>query len=662
MHFVEVAVQNVRGFSPAGRFALKTGYLVLKPPAEMTPLAGLALALLYADGRGGDSSFAASSQKPGKAALTLTGQDSVTYRVLRELGGGGSLHRLNPTTKQPELVTQDTAEANQFLRGQAGLPPRTTFEQLFCLQAAQLPSRRPRGAGRQATTSGLRQGSSPGMHGLHSPSSAGMPALRTQSSPGMAISASGLGGGPMTVMPASDIPAAEAKVRELEKELLFCKEVDNLQFEVDGLNSQVFDLESKLRGTDGLKAKVREAEAAWTAEPTPESLGLPQDIVARAERYSRTLARRDDALARLNSEREVAEEEAKRLPDVEPLVRSRNFWLGVGGGVACFIASFFFTTWGRYVALLDIPAFGFAAMVALRYVDELQYKDKLGRRGEMFAVREKKILEEFEAEAAPVRRALEVFDVDTPKEIAPRLQRREQLGSEVAQLRAQLVTLEKHPEFVEAAEQLPVLRQQIELLNAKIAEKGSFVRDVREVERELSRLKESIALARNPQLAAMGMPAGTEGTGMEPLEDPSPMLIGLASDLLATDMHTVMGSLRERCVQYFSALTERRYVGVEWDKEGRAMVVGASGRRMPVGELPPREVDLFFLSLRLTVVEKVSIRVKLPLIVEDALVGVDEARLPLLGRMLKHLGSLTQVLHVTPSAGFAQVSDGTVNL
>ena len=32
MHFVEVAVQNVRGFSPAGRFALKTGYLVLKPP------------------------------------------------------------------------------------------------------------------------------------------------------------------------------------------------------------------------------------------------------------------------------------------------------------------------------------------------------------------------------------------------------------------------------------------------------------------------------------------------------------------------------------------------------------------------------------------------------------------------------------------------------
>ncbi len=659
MHFVEVAVQNVRGFSPAGRFALKTGYLVLKPPAEPSPLAGLTLALLYADGRGGDAALAASAQKPGKAALTLVGQDNVTYRVLRELGGGGSLHRLNPATQQPELVTQDTTDANQFLRGQVGLPPRTTFEQLFCLQAAQLPSRRPRGgAGRASTSgSGMRSLSSPGMPGIHSPSSPGMPGVHSPSSPGLRTQSSP---GMLAVMPASDIPAAEAKLRELEKELLFSKEVDNLQFEVDGLNSQVFDIETKLRGTDGLKEKIRAAEAAWAAEPTPESMGLPQDIVARAERFPKTLARKEEAMARLMSEREVAEEEAARLPDVEPLVRNPQFWAAVAVGVACFVAGFFFTNAARYVALLDIPAFGFAAMLALRFVDELQHKDFVSRRGEMFVVREKKILEEFEAEAASVRKAMEVFDVDTPKEIPLRLQRREQLGAEVAQLRAQLVSVEKHPEYIEAANQLPVIRQQIELLNAKIAEKGSFVRDIREVEREISRLKESIQLARNPQMMG-GMP-GVELSGLDALEDPSPVLINLAADVLATNTQAVMGALRDRCVQYFSALTDRRYVGVEWDREGRATVVSASGRRMPLGELPPREVDIFFLSLRLTVVEKLSARVKLPLLVEDALMGVDEAKLPLLARMLKHVGALTQVLHVTAHPGFTQLSDGTVNL
>lgn len=645
MHFVELAIQNVRGFSPAGRFALKTGYLALKPPgAESSPVVNLTLALLYSDGRGGDAVLSASPQKPGKGALTVMGQDSVTYRVLRELGGGGSLHRLNPATKQPELVTQDTTEANQFLRGQVGLPPRTAFEQLFCLQAAQLPSRRPRaraGAGRAQSSPGVAAG-------------------RTHSSPG--IPAPGLANA-QAVAPASDIPAAEAKQRELEKELVLCKEVDNLQFELDGLNSQVFALESKLRSTEPLREKLREAEERWSAEPTPEKLGLPPDILARAERYSRTLARKDEALQRLLDEKELAKEEEARLPDIEPLYKNRNLLLGLAGGIVCFVASLFFTNIVRYVALLDVPAFGVAALFALRHVEDLQYRDKVKRRGEMFPVREKKITDEFEAEAGPVRRALEIFDVDTPKDIAPRLQRREQLGADVAELRTQLLTQEKHPDFIDAGVQLPVIRQQIELLNAKVEQKGSFVRDVREVERELARIKESLALARNPQALGMGAAGGGDlGGGAEGLEDPSPVLLGLAADMLATDLHSVIGVMRDRCVQYFSALTERRYMSVEWDKEGRTSVVGGSSRRIPLGELPPREADLFFLSLRLTVVEKLSARVKLPFIIEDAFIGVDEARLPLLGRMLKHLGTLTQVLHVTPSPGFAQVADAAINL
>jgi hypothetical protein len=655
MHFVEVAVQNVRGFSPTGRFALKSGYLVLKPPAEPSPLSGLLLALLYADGRGGDAALVATAQKPGKAALTFVGQDKVTYRVLRELGGSGSLHRLNPTTQQPELVTKDTTEANEFLRGQAGLLPRTPYEQLFFLQAAQLPSRRPRGGGRTSSSPSLSGLRAPSYPGVRTPSS---PGLRTPSSPGLRTPTNpGLG---VQVLPASDIPAAEAKVRELEKELVLCKEVENLQFEVDGLNSQVFELESKLRSTEGLKEKLRQAEAAWAAEPTPGSLGLPQDIVARAERFPKLLARKEEALARLQSEREVAEEELRRLPDVEPLVRNPVFWTAVGVGVACFIAGLFFDNAARYISLLDIPAFGFAAVLALRHVDELQHKDQMGRRGEVFAAREKKILDDFEADVGAVRKALEVFGVETPQEIAPRLQRREQLGAEVAQLRAQLVSMEKHPEYVDAAQQLPLLRQQSELLNAKVAERGAFVRDVREVERELSRLQESIALAYNPHLA--GMPGAEQLSGVDALEDPSPAVLDLMADVLATNAPAVMGLLKERCVQYFSALTERRYVGVEWDRDGRTTVVAASGRRLLLGELPPKEVDSFFLGLRLTAVERLSARVKMPLVVEDAFLGLDEARLPLLGRMLKHLGTLTQVLQVTAQPGFMQLSDGTINL
>ena len=90
MHFLEVAVQNVRGFSAQNRFQLKPGFSVLKPPAtEISPRAGLAMALLYADGRGEEASFSAQQDKRGKAAFTMLGQDNLTYRLLRELGGQG---------------------------------------------------------------------------------------------------------------------------------------------------------------------------------------------------------------------------------------------------------------------------------------------------------------------------------------------------------------------------------------------------------------------------------------------------------------------------------------------------------------------------------------------------------------------------------------------
>jgi uncharacterized protein YhaN len=88
----------------------------------------------------------------------------------------------------------------------------------------------------------------------------------------------------------------------------------------------------------------------------------------------------------------------------------------------------------------------------------------------------------------------------------------------------------------------------------------------------------------------------------------------------------------------------------------------ADGRRLPAGELPPKDLDLYYLGLRMTVVEKASARVKLPLLVEDVLAGMEESRLPLMGRMLKHLGTLTQVVHVTAHPGFAQLSDGALTL
>ncbi|MCP3099553.1 chromosome segregation protein SMC [Myxococcus sp. K15C18031901] len=632
MQFAEVAVQNVRGFSPAGRFALKAGYLVLKPPtSEVSPLAGVVLSLFYADGRGGDVAFVAPGAKGGKAALTFQGADGNTYRVLRELGGSGTLHRVNPATQQPELVSSDASETNQFLRGQVGLPPRTTFEQVYCLQVGQLPSRRPRKAGAKAAD----------------PKTSGkFPSLASASA----------------VAPAEDIAAAEARLRSLETELVNAREVDGLQFQVDGLSSQVFEVDQRLKGTEGLKAAISEAEAAWRAAPTPQTLGLPQDILQRVQRYPKAIAKRDDALARLEADREA---EVAAVPaDVEPLKENQGFWVGIGVGVL-FLGlglglGFGVHTSFRYLALLDIPAFGVSAFMALRYVDDLQKASRRGSKEGRFDARAKKIQEEFEAEAAPVRMAQKALGVESLDEIPGALERKELIGARVVELKDQLQGVESDPEFVAAASQRQALKEQLDALNVELARKGSYVRDMREVEREMGRVKESIALAKAPPPAAAPGPDGSVPPA-EPLEDPSPALLSQAADVFTTDVLNVQGMLKERCVQYLTALTDRRYQGVEWDKEGKAVAL-AAGRKVPVGELPPKDLDLYYLALRMTVVEKASARMKRPFLLEDVFTGMDEVKLPLIARMLKHLGTLTQVIHVTAHPGFAQMSDGTVNV
>jgi uncharacterized protein YhaN len=145
-------------------------------------------------------------------------------------------------------------------------------------------------------------------------------------------------------------------------------------------------------------------------------------------------------------------------------------------------------------------------------------------------------------------------------------------------------------------------------------------------------------------------------------EDPVPALMALGADFFATDLLSLWGILKDRTVQYLGALTDRRYHGISLDRDGRA-TIDAPGRTIPAGELPAKDLDLLYLSLRLTLIEKASAQRKLPVVLEDTFQTIiDLPKQGLFGRMLKHLGTLTQVLHVTPASLTASAADAQVNL
>lgn len=632
MVILELAVQGVRGFSPSARLALKTGYTILKSPGEIpAPLAGLSLALLFPDGRGGDSAFLAPGSKAGRAGVSLQAADGTVWRLVRDLGGQGALNKLNRSTNQFEVFTQDASEMVHALRG-AGFPSRQLFEQLFTFSVGQLPSRRPR---TQKTSAGPAQ-----------PKAA--PKARVQSAFDQYAN---------ELAPTDTGPSVE-KLAALEKELAVARQVAEIQFKMDGVQADTFKAEQRLRAWEELKEKLEAARAELHKAPTPQSLGLPDDIVERVRRSGDDKKRRDEALAKLDQERADAGL-ADDGPRTEPLWRDARFMAAVVLGLLLMIGGLSFEGMGRFLALAAIPAFTFAGLLALRFIEELQHASREGAKRDVFETRRRKIEDEFGLAASIVQTAFDKVEANTPEEFMSIMAKRAELEPSVAQLELEAADFESDPETAGLGDTVARLKAEHEAMNQQLLGlSGGYAREVREIERELVRMKEALA-GKGTGAPAEDFAAVPTGPA-ETFEDPCPSLMQLATELFSGDVTTLWGVLRDRCVQYLVALTDKRYHAVDLDPSGRA-TVQAPGRAVVAAELPAKDLDLLYLALRLTIAERGGSQTRLPVLLEDAFGGVIDAnKQGLFARMLKHIGTLTQVLHVIGASQTPPQADATL--
>jgi hypothetical protein len=436
------------------------------------------------------------------------------------------------------------------------------------------------------------------------------------------------------------------------------REIEQCQLKLDGIVSELSQAEARLAQGSQLMAALQQAEAAHASAPSPESLKLPPDIVERAKRFPHLLAKREEALAKLDNERSG---ELRPMAYVQPLSRNLQFWAAAALGTALFASAIVLGGAGRYLALLDIPAFGFAAIVAIRYVDDLQRAERNSRRGERRAAREKKILDDFEGEAQSVKKAMAALRVDSPNDIVEVLGRRAQLQQTVTQLRAQAASLTKDPEYAAAVAKEQQLRRERESIEATLNEKGGYIRDAAEVQREIDRLRKSIDAPAGGASAPSTSPAPSLAAAPPGLDDGFPALIALAADVLMVDAPTATGVIRDRCTQRFLSFTDRRYGGLEFDRTGKVFAI-SSGQRMSSREMPAKDFDLLYLSFRLSLAEASASRGQMPLIVDDLRALLGSSGAAVLGGVLKQLGAATQVLHVTADPGAAALADSTVSL
>ncbi len=631
MLFLELAAQAVKGFSPSVRVSLKPGYSALTSPVEApAPLSGLVVALAFPDGRGGDGAFLAPGAKSGRAGLSIQGNDGSVWRIMRDLGGAGGLHRLNRSTNQFEIITQEATEMAQTLRASVGFPARTTWEQLFTLSATQLPTRRPRGPAKAASTEAKK------------------PRIMSKWD---SFDTDGGGG------EGADIDAA--RLPELEQELSVARRAAEVQFRADGISSEIFELESKVKAADEVAAEVLtvRGEAARFDNPA-----LTDDFIARVRKLPDDKRRLDEQLARLEDEQRAWVESAPPAP--EPLQKDPRFLASLVVGVGLFVAALVMDGAARYLALLSLVPFTFAALFALRFIEDLQRLSRGGGKGEVLAGREKKLRDDYAAQLASLQRVFELVGASNPDEFLTAMESRDVLQGRLGELEQKELAVRAALESTGIKGRYDTLKAEQEKLNAElVGMSGGYVRDVRDIERDIARAKGGGAQRPSPVPAspppeAEAAPVG----GADQWEDPTPALLSLATDVFSSDIPTLWTVLQGRAVQYLSALTDRRYHGLAVDRDGQ-LSVEAPGRTLRAAELPGKDLDLTWLALRLTIIEKAAANQKVPVILEDTFHALlDAPKLPLLGRMVKHLGSLTQVIHVSGAGHTASQVDAAVSI
>jgi hypothetical protein len=316
----------------------------------------------------------------------------------------------------------------------------------------------------------------------------------------------------------------------------------------------------------------------------------------------------------------------------------------------------------RYLGLLDIPAFAYAAYFALRNVEDWQVAGVAIHKHQSRKAMEQKILSDFAAEAGPVDAAMKLLNVDKPESVLDALSEGATFAKALQEAQQRLAAAMNEPEYANVASRREALRREEQDLEAQLLQKGQNLRDIQEIERDLYQVRQSMG-AGSPTPEPSPASANTETTSEvnSVREDPFPFLLERAADLFNAKPASIAQSMRERAGQYLTALTDRQLQGIDFDREGKATVMGANGK-LAVTQLSPRELDLAYLGVRLTLAERIVAGGTTPFVIDSGLDLIDPGKHALLCKMVKYIASQGQVVQLTQLESLASLADATLSV
>lgn len=612
MQLVDLALSGIADIKSSAQVQFRPGLnaLVCDRVKPDTLLTGL-LELLFAEGYDPAAvRLAAIGAKSTKGVVTVTGHDKATFRIVRELvRGSAQLTEFQPTTKTFTPVSTDAAEIAQFLRGRVGMPSRQVFEPAFLLGPTDLP----KGA----------KGNAP----------VATPAAALDPVPAEPASATPL-------LSPDDYREAKQRLKVLDDGLARMGEVEQLEYELDGVNKRRYEVEDRMRKLapdDHSVAAAREEieRLAYLNE-------LPRDFQPRYERYLELKRHRDADLERWKAERNSLEQHVEHLAP-RPVHRDTRVW---GGAVIAAIAVGAGLALGgqlRYLAFIDIPALGVTTLALWQHLsarEELEiHKHKLALSDR----RRAKLLERDKDEIGTIESMIAKTGLSSPGEILRALDERVRAIETLIQLEDELKRARANPELASLAAEKAELDTKAQGIERRLAGASSASADTVEMKTEADAIR---ARLRSHDAAFTGAApdpvSATSGTGHAPSSVPlaaraaagknaaSKPLAGsseagplkrqldAACDLLVGRPHDICERLSERAGPIATHLSGKRIEGCTLDARGNVSVrLAGQAQEVPLADLPAAAQEVAYLSLRAALLVAVDARSRCPLIVRD---------------------------------------------
>jgi hypothetical protein len=474
----------------------------------------------------------------GRGVLSFLGRDRGTYRVMRDFAtGGAQLYALDPVKRQFTTVADGPADVAPAMHSHVVVESRDVMNDVFTLSADHMPV-----------------GATP---------------------------------------PRPNNPAARERLRTLEEKIASQGRGKALESELDGMMRRKLEVDDIITAKTGNAIGLRQAEG--NAAQFAHLSVLPDDFLLIYESAETKKAQKQADLTRWQHERD----EQERLMRAAEHTHLLKDWRVIAGGligIAAIAAGLVIGGPYRYLAFLDIPAFGLATYAlwqSLSHREDMQIAKKRlaasDRRREQIESRDVDLI-------GKAKEMADLVGFTTLAEVRQTMIARDAAKRALAEAQAVYDAAESHPELVAAREESENLGREIRQRELELSTMGLSGSDVGAMQAEAAQLRRLLGVRK-------------------PGEDDSlQRVFGLATQVFGGDATQTAITLTQRATQFIGHLSGKKLTRIEVDIDGSMAVIGPTGV-VTAEQLTPAQRELVVLALRAALLTSIPAERRLPVLV-----------------------------------------------